>query len=346
MPTIEERKGPRGKTWRVRVRLAGRHEVSRTFKSRSDAREWARRTEGDILAGRYFPGRRQTLADAIARYLVEVLPRKAPHTIRDQQRQLRHWREAIGDLRLADVSPAVVAEHRDTLGRRLGASSVNRHLNILSHVFSVASREWEWCGDNPVRRVARFKEPPGIVRFLDDDERARLLAACRESPTPCLYTIVLVALSTGMRKMEILTLRWPDVDVDRGLVMLQKTKTGERRGVPLRGPALEAVRELSKVRRIDTDLLFPGTRSPEVPIEIGKAWQVAIAKSGVMNFRFHDLRHSCASYLAMNGASLPEIAAVLGHRSLSMVARYAHIAESHVASVVEGMNRRMFGGDE
>jgi integrase len=150
-----------------------------------------------------------------------------------------------------------------------------------------------------------------------------------------------------MRKMEILTLRWPDVDLDRGLVMLQRTKTGERRGVPLRGPALEAVRELARQpRRIDTDLLFPGTKNPRRPMEIDRAWTVALARSGVKDFRFHDLRHSCASYLAMNGASLAEIAAVLGHRSLSMVSRYAHIAESHVAGVVERMNRAVLGGPD
>ena len=113
----------------------------------------------------------------------------------------------------------------------------------------------------------------------------------------------------------------------------------------VRGLALDLLRAHAKVRRIDTNLVFPGQRIGErcTPFALKHFWEHAIEESGLKNFRFHDLRHSCASYLAMNGASPLEIAEVLGHKTLQMVKRYSHLAESHTASVVESMNKKIFG---
>ena len=120
--------------------------------------------------------------------------------------------------------------------------------------------------------------------------------------------------------------------------MLEDTKNGERRGIPLVGPALEVMRNLSKVRRIDDDRVLPETGS------FRWAWLRAVRKAKVLDFRFHDLRHTAASYLAMNGASPSEIAAVLGHKTLSMVKRYAHLHDEHVAGVVSRMSEKFLAG--
>jgi integrase len=178
-----------------------------------------------------------------------------------------------------------------------------------------------------------------------------LLKACQASSNPYLYPVVVLALSTGMRQGEIMGLKWEDVDLHQGRVTLHETKNGERRVVPLVGKALELLKEYAKVRRIGTPLLFPGkvkTQRPgEVatyrPIDLRAPWLAALKKAGIDDFRFHDLRHSTASYLAMNGASLAEIAEVLGHKTLQMVKRYAHLSEAHTAGVVARMNERIFG---
>jgi integrase len=125
--------------------------------------------------------------------------------------------------------------------------------------------------------------------------------------------------------MEPLSLRWADVDLSRGALTLQDTKNGERRTVPLVGPALDLMRQHAKVRRIDTDLVFPSVQGVK-PLHIRLAWEKARQQAGLENFVFHDLRHSCASYLAMNGASLLDISSILGHKSLAMVKRYAHLS--------------------
>jgi integrase len=129
----------------------------------------------------------------------------------------------------------------------------------------------------------------------------------------------------------------------RGVITLNKTKNRERRAVPVAGQARAAMLEWSKVRRIDTDAVFPGP-SPDKRLAIDPAWYAALERAGIENFRFHDLRHSAASYLAMSGATAPEIAAVLGHKTLAMVKRYAHLSDPHTATVVNRMVEKFLPG--
>ena len=171
----------------------------------------------------------------------------------------------------------------------------------------------------------------------------RQLAACEASANSYLFPVVVLALSTGMRASEVMNLEWRDVDLARGWITLRDTKNGERRGVPLAGKALDLLRQHAKVRRLDTPLLWPGKEYSDKSMDLRQPWEKAVNQAAIEDFRFHDLRHSAASYLAMNGASLNEIAAVLGHKTLSMVQRYAHLSESHKASVVAAMNSRIFG---
>ena len=193
-----------------------------------------------------------------------------------------------------------------------------------------------------MRKVRKLKEARGRVRFLSDNERPRLLDACK-AHSPTLYAAVVLALSTGARQGEILNLTWRDIDLARGMIILEETKNNERRAIPLQGLALELVKDMSKVKRIDTDLLYPSKQDPSKPLYVHSIWRATVKKAGIEDFRFHDLRHSCASYLAMNGASLAEIADVLGHKTLQMVKRYSHMSEQHTAGVVARMNKQIFG---
>ena len=152
---------------------------------------------------------------------------------------------------------------------------------------------------------------------------------------------MVLALATGARKMELLRLTWRDIDLRRAQIALEQTKNRERRALPLTGLALQEVERLAKVRRLDTSLLFPRADGRQ-PIDIRYAWAQALQEAGIADCRFHDLRHSCASYLAMSGASLVEIAAVLGHKTLQMVQRYAHLSEAHTAGVVARMTAAIF----
>jgi len=359
MANIEKRTSKDGDTsYRVKIRLKGYPPQSATFERLTDAKKWAAATESAIREGRHFKtteAKRHTLSEMVDRYLRNVLPTKKPNSQFGQERQLRWWKDQIGDFALADVTPALIIQYRDKLAtepskpkkagqepRYRSPSTVVRYLAALSHAFTVAMKEWQWLDDNPMRKVSKPKEPRGRVRFLSDDERGRLLKACRESSNPDLYLAVVLALSTGARSMEIMALRWPQVDMGQRMITLYETKNGEIRALPLVGHAYEQMQARARVRRIDTDLVFPG-RTARKPVDLRAAWEAALQKAGITDFRFHDLRHTCASYLAMNGATLAEIAEVLGHKTLQMVKRYAHLSHVHTSRVVESMNARIFG---
>lgn len=355
MASIEKRTSEDGKTsYRVKVRIKGYPAQTATFDQVTAAKRWAQSTESAIRENRHFKtseAKKRTLAELIDRYVRDVLPAK-PKSASDQQRQLEWWKAEIGSYALADVTPALIAEYRDKLARGItvltkkprNPATVNRYLAALSVALTTAVKEWGWLEDNPMRKVTKPKEARGRVRFLSDDERMRLLKACKESPSTYLYPAVILALSTGMRAGELMGLTWDDVNLNQGYAILHETKNGERRRVPIVGHALEQLKELSKVRRIDTNLLFPSrAASPQKPADLRAQWVAALKAAGIDDFRFHDLRHSTASYLAMNGASLAEIAEVLGHKTLAMVKRYAHLSEGHTARVVASMNDKIFG---
>ncbi len=375
MATIRERKTSAGKThYQVIVRLKGYPDQRATFERKTDAKRWATQTESAIREGRHFKNseaKRRTLGELIDRYTRDVLPTKKAKTQGPQRKQLSWWKEQLGDYALADITPALLADYRDKLTRdpipspaidpaKAGPpryrspATINRYLAVLSHAFTVAVKECGWVEDNPLLKVTKPKEARGRVRFLSDDsqtldgtviegERTRLLKACKASKSPDLYPAVVLALSTGARAQETLGLRWGQIDFIRNVAILHETKNGERRVLPLAGHARELLQERARVRRIDTDLVFPGRIKPHKPLDLRTPFETALKAADIEDFRWHDLRHSAASYLAMGGASLAEIAEVLGHKTLAMVKRYAHLSEAHTSAVVERMNSRIFG---
>ncbi len=256
----------------------------------------------------------------------------------------------MGVYALVDVTPALIVQCRDELangityrGTQRTPATVVRYMAALSHAFTIAVKEWGWLDDSPTRKVKKPTEARGRVRFLDDDERQRLLIACKESSSEWLYMCVILALSSGMRQSELMGLKWQDVNLKDGFIILHETKNGDRRRVPLSGLALTLLNEHSKIRRLDTPLLFPSERNPQKPINLRSAFEYAMKRAEIKEFHWHDLRHCTASYLAMNGASLAEIAEILGHKTMQMVKRYAHLSDGHVSNVVASMNAKIFG---
>lgn len=375
MATIEKRINKKGEvSYRAKVRMLGHKAESATFTSLTKAKRWAQDTESAMRDGRHFKtaeSKKHTLADAIDRYINDILPQK-PKNAANTKSQLLWWKEQIGVKLLSDISPALIGEKRDKLlsepieftkkqkqedgttkeiitKRRRSPATVVRYLAALSPVFTEAVKEWGWMETSPLQKVKKPKEPSGRVRFLSDDERDRLLEACKASGNKYLYPAVVIALATGARYSEILGLKWEDVYFDNRRIILRENgirgiKNGETRAAPLTGLAYGLLKDLSKIRRIDSNLVFPSTiNRGQKPILLRKSWETALESADIKDFRFHDLRHSCASYLAMNGASLAEIAEVLGHKTLQMVKRYAHLSESHTLGVVERMNQKIFG---
>lgn len=350
MATIRRRIGKDGKAhYQAQVRVKGNLPQSATFRRRTDAKNWAQTVEATLRSGKYLPTaeeRRKTVGDLVRRFAEEKLPERAKRDQPRLRRQLEWWGEQLGwETQLQRVTPAAIVEVKDRLahGASLSGSSpspatVKRYLAILSRAFSVAVKEWFWLQESPCGKVPRPTEPRGRLRFLDDEERERLLEACRKSSNQRLYPLVLAAITTGARRSELLSLRWRSVDFDRGLAVIEDSKNGDRRSVPLVGPITEVLLEKSKVRQIKSNAVFAdGSGRVTFP---RRAWEAAVRKADLDNFNFHDLRHTAASYLAMSGATLAEIAEILGHKTLQMVKRYAHLTDQHSHRVASRMADR------
>ena len=333
------------------VRLKGYPAQAATFKHLTKAKKWIQDTESAIREGRHFKtveAKKHTVDEMIDRYLLGAKLTK----VQDDHTglHLRRWKEEIGYMLLADVNADAITLVKEKLlneefrGKPRSPTTVLRYMASLSTVFTTAVRDWAWLEDSPMKNIKKPIAARGRVRFLSDDERERLLIACKESRNKQLYMCVILAISTGMRQAELFGLKWVDVNLKERYIILHKTKNGERRRVPLAGLVLELLQEHSKVRRLDTPLLFPGIKNPLNPIDLQQPWETARKNADITDFTWHDLRHCTASYLAMNGASLAEIAEVLGHKTLSMVKRYAHLSDEHVSNVVASMNAKIFGG--
>jgi integrase len=336
-------------SYRVQVRVKGWPAQSNTFPNRADAVKWGKSTEAAINEGRHFPtarASRMQFVEAVNRYRNTVLAEVKARSRHTREQHLSYFAEQFAGLALAQVTPDRVAEARDELastkfGRgnakklRSGAT-VNRYLATLSHLFTMAQREWRLVDRNPVREISRKKENKGRVRFLVDEEREGLLLACDRSEWPPLKALVQLAISTGARRGELLGLTWDRVDLKKGRATVVETKNGEPRVLPLVGKALEALRELKLQNSAKSPYVFPHPNGrPEPLYWFDSYWLDALKVAGIENFRFHDLRHTCASYLAQRGASTLEIADVLGHKSLAMVRRYSHLAVDHKATLME-----------
>jgi len=234
----------------------------------------------------------------------------------------------------ADNKPIYKAKRKP-----LAPATINRYGASLAAVVTwaikrrVAPRGYV----HPCRSVERRAENNEKTRFLSDAEREALLAACKASSWPRLYVLVLMALTTGARKGELVGLRWGDVDFDRSIAHVGRTKNGDPRVLPLVPAVADELRRFEGARGA---LVFPSLRNPDLPFGFEPRWHIALKAAGIRHFTFHALRHSCASMLAQNGATLLEIADVLGHRQLQVTKRYSHLATGHKAALVN----RVLGG--
>ena len=353
MAQIRERTRKNGKkSFLVRIRMRGKPEATASFERLTDARIWAQQIETEMRDGRYIKtaeAQKHTVSDLVERYIRDVLPRKVK-VGRFYAIQLGWWKRQIGDVLLSELTPVLISEHRELLSQtetirktKKSNATVNRYLAALSTAISTAINEWGWMEENPLRKVSKLKEPRGRVRYLSDEERELLLIACKESHNPDLYLTVILAMSTGGRQSEIWGLSWKCVDLKNGFITFEETKNDEPRSVPLTGHALEMMLERSKTRRIETNLVFPSRVDPQKHFNFRRPFVMALKAAHIEDFRWHDLRHCAASYLVMAGVDMRTVAEILGHKTIQMTQRYAHLSPEHLKDAVAKMNRKIFG---
>lgn len=292
----------------------------------------------------------QTLAEVAASYLDAFKGRDS-----SRYQRINAWVRLLGNKPFATITPEDIDAAMATLaseparvyagldadnmpiyrrkdGGRSGAT-LNRYLVALGALFTWArkNRLVPRGFESPTKHIEKHAETRGRVRYLNNDEREKLLAACRASAWPRLYLLVLMALTTGARRGELLGLRWKDIDLERGEAIIgedaaTETKNGDARCLILLPQAATELERFAPRDAAKSDaLVFRSRLRPSQPYATAEAFRDAMKAAGIKNFRFHDCRHTAASYMAQHGASLLEIADTLGHRQLRMVQRYAHL---------------------
>jgi integrase len=213
---------------------------------------------------------------------------------------------------------------------------VNNIIKILKAMFTKAY-DWELIDEDVLKRVRKVKQLKGEnkrLRYLSEEEAERLISHCE----PYLKPVVITALNTGMRKSEILHLTWDRVDLKNRLILLDKTKNGERREVPINNTLFQTLSGLTRHLKCGYIFYNPDTLKPYYDLK--KSFGKALKKAHILDFRFHDLRHTFASRLVMKGVDLTTVKELLGHKSITMTLRYSHLASAHIQNAVNILDER------
>jgi integrase len=329
-----------------------RYAKARTFKSKREAHDWEKKFLYEIDSGLITKEalKKRRVSDAIEKYIKTVLPQK-PKNAKNVIQHLRWWGERIGTLQLSDVNPAILAECRDQLlseptimGKPRSNNTVIRYLASISIVLEYCVKEWLWLNQNPVRSIKKPKVGKGKTRFFDLEEIQKIKTACEESKSDLLFSIFTIALHTGMRRGEILSLQWEDVDFKNRELHLPTSKNGEPRDVPMSNEVFGVLTELAAKKRADiSGLVFPSPYNPKRPIDIVSAWRRTLKKAGIQDATFHTTRHTACSYLAQLGISPILIARIVGHRDSKTTDRYTHAVKEHTRAAMDKLEALIEG---
>ncbi len=276
-----------------------------------------------------------TLAELFTQYLADTNATHAPSTRYALQKFFACVLEDLGEVPLDVLTPDLLRAWQQRLSQRCKPSTVHKSTVRLRGALRFAVHAG-WLDADPLAPLRTPAPGQGRVRFLSQEERFRLLAACRKSRNPHLYAIVVVALGTGGWKDEIRCLRWSAVDFGQGVVRFAQTTPSLKRAVPLLGEALTLLKERSRCRKLRIPWVFPRPDGRQ-PTPLESPWQTARAYAGIEDSHFNDLRHTYASSLAMSGATVPEIAALLGHQTMQQTLVYAPLMPSDPRAAVQRM---------
>ncbi len=279
-----------------------------------------------------------TFRELAEEYLVWITRQK---DVVNKTRKVKQLVDRFGDLQLRRFSTKIVEDFQTERLKRNKTATVNRLLATLKHMFTKAE-EWEMVEEEylkKVRKVKLLKENNRRLRYLAQDEAHCLVHNCDTHLQP----VVQVALNTGMRKQEILKLKWDEnIDLKHGFILLIDTKNNERREIPINSTVREALSK--QVRRLDVPWVFYDPKTGRKWGDLKRSFYSALRRSGIKDFRFHDLRHTFASHLVMAGVDITTVKELLGHKTLSMTLRYAHLAPSHKVAAVDLLNEKLKGG--
>jgi integrase len=314
----------RGKSWNAQVRIAGWRSFTKSFKSKSDAKLWIDELERKLHSAPIpdIPiDRKIALGELLIKYADEVSP-SHKGCVAETCRLKSIARRWIGELDIRYLTKQHFIQYRDDRMTVVTGSSVGSELALMKRVLDTAIKKWGYgIPYNPIRDIEFPKGSTARTRRLVSDEKERLLTAASLQRNIYISSIIEFAIETGMRRSEILKLRWCDVDLENGFASLYDTKNGEDRRVPLTRRCIEVLQTV------------PQTDEQVFPISatcLRLAWNRTRNKVGITDLRFHDLRHEAVSRFFEMGMSVPEVALISGHKDVRQLFRYTHLNPENV----------------
>ncbi|HHT9137233.1 MAG TPA: tyrosine-type recombinase/integrase [Candidatus Wunengus sp. YC60] len=316
----------RGGVWWTCIRYKGKKiqkSLETTDKKLAQAIEAKVRTE--LIEGKYFEkhtGDSKTFRDMMEKFMKEHAPNVSTNMQTSYNSSLKHLNPYFGDKKLSEISQKKISEYK-VLRKSEGAkpATINRELAMLSKAFNLAFKEWEWIKENPVSKVPKEKEDNEKDRWLTGEEEKKLL----ENSPQWLKDIIVFNLHTGLRIDELLSLEWQRVNLFSKTILIQKSKNGKPRTVPLNQDTIDILTPKSKVISIKNDLVFTSSAGTKIDSDnLRRSLGNALEKAGIKDVTPHTLRHTFATRLSQRGVDIYKIAKLLGHKDIRMTLRYAH----------------------
>jgi len=310
----------------------GRRKREKVGPSKKLAETVLQKRQLQVAEGKFLDIRQEKkvkLVDFIKEYLAFSKTNKRPKTYTLDQMATRNFLKLYDSLFLNEITSLHLEKYKNARLDEVSASTVNRELDTFKSMFAMAEK-WGYIHKNPAQNVKKFKQPPGRLRYLSEDEIRKLLNECK---TDYLRTILIIALNTGMRKGEILNLSWNDLDFNNRLIHIYETKNNERRDIPMNNFVFETLSSYRAKQPLSDGKIFPY-------LDVKKSFHGACAKAAIKDFRFHDLRHTFASHLVMGGVDLATVKELMGHKSIEMTLRYAHLSPDHRVNAVKVLESR------
>ena len=323
----------RGNSWCVGFTMNGRRVRETVGPSKKVAEKVLSLRMTEVLENRYFPPNRQLGRMPFNEFAETYLERVVPlmKSIRTERDRVKRWMRQFATRPLGQITRAEIEAWRRERMSKCRPATINRDLSRLRHMLNIAV-EWELLEESPMQGIKFLRENNARTRYLSLEECQRLIASCM---APHIRAMVSVALHSGMRLGEILNLRWYDLDFSSGFILVRDSKNGESRHVPMDATLFALFRAYP--HRLGTDLVFSSPAGGHI-VDVRTGFLNSCKRAGLIDLHFHDLRHTFASQFVMSGGDLYILKEILGHKSITMTQRYAHLSPTYKIKAIDRMN--------
>lgn len=355
MANIRTIQNKNSKSYKATVRIKGYKPEYKTFSTLTAAKEWAKKIEVAMKEGTYRQNACFDNNGSKIEYVAQLIDFFKNNVAQNRYKtpekyncMFEWWTQQIGNIKIQNLSTSILTQCKNalideeiTIGKnklKRKPNTINKYLMCMSAVLTYAVKELEIIPANPMTNVKNLKKPNGRTRFLSHDEINKLAQACK-AESDYIYIFFLISLSTGARYSEVLHLNIKNFDFDNSQVFYLNTKNNEHRGVHLPNNVFKIIQDYIFYNNIQ-NYLFINPKTNQF-YYIRGILQKIIKNTGLVDFHIHDIRHTTASYIAMNGGSLLDIAEILGHKSIVMARRYSHLTQKHTATIIENVSNNI-----